>query len=474
MTMKIQVILLTLLMIMTAQLSAQRVTVPLCDKIEVVNAELEKQLGLFSEYEEFQQALLYREGDNQYILEIIYKSNDILQVERKPMTEAEMTAFCDRINQSERIQEIINTNHEGRQEFLISSTISGLGLYAWGLPQALNIEETRPFIATYMLVGGSSFYVPFLATKNKDITKPMARSYSIGTVTGTGHGFLLYNIMQTYDVYDPLTGYDYDKRNRRLFVPMALSLGESFGLMALTKKHNLSLSNLGMITTGSVWGAGYGASIGNFFTNETSDYERDSRVVSYSTLLGSGMGMYAGHLIHSKIPNITVGDMIVANSYGVLGALYASTITDLALDFNDYNDTKILLGSATITSAAGIYYGLHRGKNFNYTPAEGAYVGLSEIAGGLIGIGFGYLLTDGLESETALVSASLGASTGIFLIDRFLRTRSVNTTTSIGNFNFGFNPIGIANAFDKSERPTTMEYLQRSTDNYIFRIGVTF
>lgn len=474
MTMKIQAILFTFLMTMAFQLSAQRVTVPLCDKIEVVNIEMEKQLGLFPEYEDFQQALMYKEGDNQFVLEIIYKSNNILQVERKPMTEAEMTIFCERINQSERIQQIINTNQEGRQEFLISSTISGLGLYAWALPTALNIEESRPFIATYMLVGGGSFYVPFLATKNKEITKPMARSYSIGTVTGTGHGFLLYNLMNSYDVYDPINGYDYDKRNRRLFVPMALSLGEGFGLMALTQKHNLSLSNLGMITTGSVWGAGYGTSIGNLFTKETKDYKVNARLVSYSALFGSGLGMYAGHLIHSKIPNMTVGDMIVANSYGVLGALYAATITDLALDFNYYNDTKILFGSMTAASAAGITYGLRRGMSYNYTPAEGAYVGLSEIAGGLVGIGFGYLLTDGLESETALISASLGASAGIFLIDRYLRTRSLNTSTSIGHFNFGLNPMGIANAFDTSEKPTTMEYLQRSTDNYIIRIGVTF
>ncbi len=470
----IRLFILTIFTTFTFQVFAQQTVVPLCDKIEVVNVELEKKLQLFTEYEGFQQALLYKESDDLFVLEIIYKPNDVFQVERKPMTKAELATFCERINQSDKIQEILSINQNGRQEYLISSTVSGLGLYAWALPRALNIQNERPFIATYMLVGGGSFYVPYLATKNQEITKPMARSYSIGTVTGTGHGFLIYNLMNLNDVYDPMTGYDYDKRQRRLFVPMAFSLGESFGMMALTKKHDLSLSNLGMITTGSVWGAGYGASFGNFFTNENSDYKEDSRRVTYGTLIGSGLGMYAGHYIHSKIPDMTVGDMIVANAYGTLGALYAATITDLALDFNDYNDSKILLGSMTATSAAGIAYGLSRGKGYNYKPAEGAYIGLSEIAGGLVGIGVGYLVTDNLESETALVSASLGASAGIFLIDRYLRTRNLNTSSSIGNINFGFNPMGVANAFDTSEKPTTIEYLQRSTDNYIVRIGVTF
>ena len=470
----IRLFILTIFTTFTFQVSAQQTVVPLCDKIEVVNVELEKKLQLFTEYEGFQQALLYKESDDLFVLEIIYKPNDVFQVERKPMTKAELATFCERINQSDKIQEILSINQNGRQEYLISSTVSGLGLYAWALPRALNIENERPFIATYMLVGGGSFYVPFLATKNQEITKPMARSYSIGTVTGTGHGFLIYNLMNLNDVYDPMTGYNYEKRQRRLFVPMIFSLGESFGMMALTKKHDLSLSNLGMITTGSVWGAGYGASFGNFFTSENSDYKADSRRVTYGTLIGSGLGMYAGHYIHSKIPDMTVGDMIVANAYGTLGALYAATITDLALDFNDYNDSKILLGSMTATSAAGIAYGLSRGKGYNYTPAEGAYIGLSEIAGGLVGIGVGYLVTNNLESETALVSASLGASAGIFLIDRYLRTRNLNTSSSIGNINFGFNPMGVANAFDTSEKPTTIEYLQRSTDNYIVRIGVTF
>lgn len=474
----IKLIVLTFLTTLTFQIFAQQTTVPLCDKIEVVDVELEKKLQIFTEYEGFQQALLYKENDDLFVLEIIYKPNDIFQVERKPMTKAELETFCERINQSDKIQEILSINQNGRQEYLISSTVSGLGLYAWALPRALNIEEERPFIATYMLVGGSSFYAPFLLTKNKEITKPMARSYSIGTVTGTGHGFLVYNLMQLNDEYDPINGYDYEKRNRRLFVPMAFSLAESFGMMALTKKHNLSLSNIGMITTGSVWGAGYGASFGNFFTKEndgTSDYyDQNNRKVSYGALIGSGLGMYAGHYIHTKTPNMTVGDMIVANAYGTLGALYAATITDLALEFDSNNDSKILLGSMTATSAVGIAYGLNRGKNYNYTPAEGAYIGLSEIAGGLIGVGLGYLITDDLESETALVSASIGASAGIFLIDRYLRTRNLNTETSIGSFNFGFNPMGISNAFDKSEKPNTLEYYQRSTDNYIVRIGMTF
>ena len=81
MTMKIQAILFTFLMTMAFQLSAQRVTVPLCDKIEVVNIEMEKQLGLFPEYEDFQQALMYKEGDNLFVLEIIYKSNNIFQID---------------------------------------------------------------------------------------------------------------------------------------------------------------------------------------------------------------------------------------------------------------------------------------------------------------------------------------------------------------------------------------------------------
>ena len=52
-------LLLIILIGISNQLSAQQTTIPLCDKIEVVNAELEQKLNLFTEYDGFQQALLY-------------------------------------------------------------------------------------------------------------------------------------------------------------------------------------------------------------------------------------------------------------------------------------------------------------------------------------------------------------------------------------------------------------------------------
>jgi hypothetical protein len=46
--------------------------------------------------------------------------------------------------------------------------------------------------------------------------------------------------------------------------------------------------------------------------------------------------------------------------------------------------------------------------------------------------------------------------------------------TSIGNFDFGFNPMGIANAFEEDNSVKSLEYYQRSMNNYIVRAAVTF
>jgi len=449
----------------------QKTTVPLCNKIEIVNADLEKKLNLFSEYEGFQQALLFKENDDLYILEIIYKPKEVFQVERKPLTKVELDAFCEKINQSENIENVLSLDQNGRTEFLISSTISGLGFYAWVTPIALQIENGRPRIATYMLIGGSSFFVPFLATKNRKVTTSMARAYSIGTGTGIGHGLILRNLMELNN--EP--PYDYAKSDRRLLISAVMGMGEGLGLMALANKYDLSVSNVSMIATGGVWGAGWGAATGSLFLSQNDDNDAEIRKTNIPALIGSGAGMYLGHKVFQKMPNMTNGDILVTNAYTILGGVASATIVDLAVDFNNDNDVKFLMGSMTAATIGGMAYGLYRTSDYDYTTSEGAYIGLSEIAGGLLGIGIGYLvMADNFESETALVSATVGATAGLLLVDSYIRKRSLKVNTSIGNFDFGFNPIGIANAFDEDKTVENLEYYQRSANNYIIRAAMTF
>jgi hypothetical protein len=449
----------------------QKTTVPLCNKIEIVNADLEKKLNLFSEYEGFQQALLFKENDDLYILEIIYKPKEVFQVEQKALTKVELDAFCEKINQSENIENVLSLDQNGRTEFLISSTISGLGFYAWVTPIALQIENGRPRIATYMLIGGSSFFVPFLATKNRKVTTSMARAYSIGTGTGIGHGLILRNLMELNN--EP--PYDYAKSDRRLLISAVMGMGEGLGLMALANKYDLSVSNVSMIATGGVWGAGWGAATGSLFLSQNDDNDAEIRKTNIPALIGSGAGMYLGHKVFQKMPNMTNGDILVTNAYTILGGVASATIVDLAVDFNNDNDVKFLMGSMTAATIGGMAYGLYRTSDYDYTTSEGAYIGLSEIAGGLLGIGIGYLvMADNFESETALVSATVGATAGLLLVDSYIRKRSLKVNTSIGNFDFGFNPIGIANAFDEDKTVKNLEYYQRSANNYIIRAAMTF
>jgi hypothetical protein len=449
----------------------QKTTVPLCNKIEIVNADLEKKLNLFSEYEGFQQALLFKENDDLYILEIIYKPKEVFQVEQKPLTKVELDAFCEKINQSENIENVLSLDQNGRTEFLISSTISGLGFYAWVTPIALQIENGRPRIATYMLIGGSSFFVPFLATKNRKVTTSMARAYSIGTGTGIGHGLILRNLMELNN--EP--PYDYAKSDRRLLISAVMGMGEGLGLMALANKYDLSVSNVSMIATGGVWGAGWGAATGSLFLSQNDDNDAEIRKTNIPALIGSGAGMYLGHKVFQKMPNMTNGDILVTNAYTILGGVASATIVDLAVDFNNDNDVKFLMGSMTAATIGGMAYGLYRTSDYDYTTSEGAYIGLSEIAGGLLGIGIGYLvMADNFESETALVSATVGATAGLLLVDSYIRKRSLKVNTSIGNFDFGFNPMGIANAFDEDKTVKNLEYYQRSANNYIIRAAMTF
>jgi hypothetical protein len=458
-----------LLLAVSLNLKAQNEAVQLCGKLEIVDSKLAKKLDFFKNYEDFQQAMVFSNGDNAYIVEVIYKTDDKFYVDRKALTQAELDALCKNIDETGVNIVDSSIDQKGRQELLVSSTISGLGFYAWMTPLALNVENARSQVGVYMLVGGSSFFVPFFLTKDKEVTQGMARAYSIGTGTGVGHGFLIKNLVDNN--YEST---DWDARDRRFLIPMAFGLTESIGMMKLAEKYDLSVPNVSMIASGSVWGAGYGLTLGALTVNDDTEYPKGENRTSIMGLLGSGAGMYAGHKIYQKMPPMTNGDVLVMNAYGVMGATYAGMAADLAFDDFDSKEVKIMLSGMTAVSAAGLAYGLHRTKDYNYSTSEGAFIGLSEIAGGLLGIGVAYLISnEGLESETALVSASLGGSAGLFFMDNFLRNRNLNVNTSIGNVDFGFNPAGVANAFDKSEK--TLEDYQRNTNNsHILSAKITF
>ncbi len=466
---KMKFIVVLAFIVVSFHLYAQQTIVPLCDKLEFVSAGMEKKLQLFTEYEDFQQAMLYKDGDN-YILEIVYKDDEVFKIDRKAFTQVELDVFCEKINQSENLDKLLNLEQNGRTELLISSTVSGLAFYGLATPVALNIQNSRPAVATYMLVGGSSFFIPFLLTDDKKVTRSMARAYSIGTGTGIGHGLIIKNILSTSGKYT------YSQEDRQIIIPIATGLAESVTFTLLTNKYNLSVPNVGMIGTGGVWGSAWGASVGDLFTSSTEDYKSETAKISLGALLGSGAGMYLGHQVYKKTPNMTNGDVIVTNTFGILGGLYAATAIDLAIDINTKSDEKIILGSMTAASIGGMVYGLKHIKGYHYSTSEGAYVGLSEIAGGLLGMGVGYLVDRDFNSETALISASIGATGGLFIIDNYIRNRSLKINTSVGNYDFGFNPMGVVSAFDKNAdtAPKSLQYYQRSMNNYIIRASVKF
>jgi hypothetical protein len=454
-------LMLAIVVISSSNLFAQGEAISFCDKVEIIDADLEDKLNLFTEYEGFQQASISKEGTDKYILEIIYKPNKVTKVERKSFTQVELDAFCSKIIISKDLEKRMSINQDGRRELLISSTVSGLGFYGTVLPLALGIDDDRGVIASYLLIGGGSFFVPFLATRNKEVTKPMARAYSIGTGSGIGHGFLVAGLVATNSN---------DFESGLLLIPVAMGLGESIGFMAVTKKYDLSLPNVNMIASGSVWGAGWGGSLGLIGSNGNDN----GSIALSSTLIGSVAGMYLGHKVYNRTVDMTDGDVTVMNSYGTLGLLTGATLADLALDIGDDNGGKIFLGSITAASIGGMAYGLYRTKNFNYTAAEGAYIGLSEIAGGLVGLGVGFLIDSDFSSETIFVSSAVGATAGLLLVDNYIRKRSLKMNTSIGNLDFGFNPMGVSAAFEEENTVRDLEYYQRSTNNYIVRAGLTF
>ncbi len=445
---------LVLFICLTEISSAQEVQIPIDEesKIEYIDSKLEQKLGLFTEYTNFREARLFQVSDTSFVLEISYQPQEKLLKVRLPFSEEEVKNFQRKV--TERIKQKkpqVVLDQKGRTKLIVGTMALSLGYYGWAVPAALDVDDGKLAVALYMLTSGAGFYIPLSVTRNIPVTDGSTTLSLYGGTRGIVHGIFIANLFSKEPSEQGL-----------IASGMLVSIVETFAGFHIANRSNMSAGTSETIGVGGDFGIGLGlgtAYLANFFD------DNNGQRLSESILLGSGLGLLGGKVLADQQP-YTRGDAYVLSAAGLLGAYIPLAVVDISGTENE----KAYTASSMLGALVGLGLGhkLLQGKDF--TTGQGTLIRLSEVAGGLLGLGVAYLVSSEDEDNSVLylTSSSIGASCGFWLMYRSY-AQSARTSNKDSSLNINIKPEGLlALAMGKVISPAQKSPLPLLTVTYRF------
>jgi len=480
---------ITIIILLSLPIAAQEKQVPIFPEQEIttINRGYAKKMSFFTEYDGFVEARLFLTPEKTYALEIFYEVNDSLYKDRTILSAVEKDRYLEELLQQDAEQTADKTgsgtaasekasrkpvqllNQRGRPAMLVMNTIGGLGYYGYALPLTLQVEDEKAFVGLYMLAAGASFYIPYRITQRKDVSMAQASLNFYGISRGVMHGMFLGELLSKdpsindyYDFEDPANQDEWwnqqeylraeekyraalDRRESVLF-GMGM-VGSITGGIAGYKLADRWEYDGGSTSIFQMWGD-LGTISGLLLSDVFDFYDKRELNAAFGTAIATSfLGMTGGKLF-GDTRNYTLGDAIVYRSTVALTALPMITVVDY---FNPEDETAYTVaGLAGI--AAGGYLGWKATQNKNFSTSDGVFVALGELAGGLLGLGIGYLVAPDFESGILLTSATIGALGGYGLMYSSLNKNALVRNNRI-DLDLRLNPMGLL--MNQAERPFT-------------------
>ncbi len=402
------------------------------EKIRVIDQEMAKDAGLFLDYPNFSKAEVYEIDDSTFVLEVHYRRNEENYQERRIMDLAGKKQFVDSIHQ--RIQQkapAMVMNQGGRALMLTGSSVIGLSYYGISLPVILDVEgDTKTWLATYMLSAGASFALPYFLTRNTPVTKAQASMAFYGQTRGILHG-----ISASY-----LFNRNPDERFI-LGMGMLGSIGEAYGGYALARKWDYPVGSASILQMGGDFGIGAG-----FLFSDLFGFMEDgnSQAIFSTVFAGSAVGLYGGKFL-GDTRDYTLGDAVFFRSTVTLSNLLALTV----IDYFEPGKSQPYTAGTLISGAAGSFVAWKLLQDKDFDTGEGLLIALGEVAGGLIGLGTGYLLAPDEDRRHILfTSGAIGAGLGYGLLYHQFAKDALKRSSDI-NLSMHFQPTGLVSLFNK-------------------------
>jgi hypothetical protein len=293
----------------------------------------------------------------------------------------------------------LEDEEDGRAAFLSTTIVLGLN-YGWMVPLILDVDDAKAFVGLSLLTAGAAFTVPYLLTKDDEITRGMATLGSSGAAFGFAHGALAYLTVVGID----------DVETRPLLATMlGTSMVEGTLGYIFAKDQKMSAARALALSSGSLWGLGLTGGTNFLLTGEDTNPQ-----VAYGTmLLGSAAGAYAGFR-YEQARRPTDGDVSIVSYTGLLGG-YTALAPLLAADVEN---PRVIAGSLMGGALLGLAGGDHLLKGRDYTRSAAGVISLGSLAGGLLGAGGAFLVTpeDGETATWIVTGSAAGAIGGLVLM----------------------------------------------------------
>jgi hypothetical protein len=384
---------LFLFLIVASRASAQEVQVPFdtTTGLDLITAQTDHDLHIFSDVDGFGEARLYR-LDTTYTLEITHSDEGKSVRSHRKLSQIEVDTLRSHVRQQIDASHIL-VDQDGRSELITATTVAGL-YYGIALGYAADFNSDG-YVASELIGGGMGFFLPFALTAHSEVTRGEGLAATTGMSLGALHGLCI----------GLLT--DADERTNVGLAALA-SAGEMGAWYAIAKNNKLDAGYIAALNSGALFGAAQGVAIQGLF-EDFPDNDATTEHLGIAMLAGSAGGMAAMHYL-DKAQNFTEGDVTVVSTGGWLLPMDYWLIA-LAANIEPERYSSILISMAANVGGIAVGSALVHGRKLSR--AEGNYVALGTLAGGLIGAGFGVLSHD---AQAASIMTALGASAGYFIV----------------------------------------------------------
>lgn len=411
-------------------------------KIMEWDKKMEIDARIFSEVADFEKALLWR-SDTVYVLEINSghgRLRKLLALTGIDSLRARVDAFLSREGRAYVL------NQEGRGAYLLWQIPLSLGWYGPAVLMLTKPENGTTATGLYLTSAAATYFIPFMLTKNRQITSGQEHLSIACGFRGIMVGSLFCSILgvegeQVYSatmlatsISGQIAGYHYGRR--------------------FTKPQARVISNYA--TLGMVQLPLFSALIKDEYENEESFFKTQS----YYMLAGLAGGGYLGYrLAHNKPcsdgqPSIIAtagwaGLLAGTGIYFVMNGPYETGVYGGHNFEISSGEAKLATSMALLTSASGLYLAHKYTKGYTFSRGDGFIVMGSTAAGGLLGCGIGFLASPAGDVEnnkffqTVSGLSSLGLITG-YALGIYTIRNSTHKNLNCLDLNIESLPLGLA------------------------------
>ena len=284
-------------------------------------------------------------------------------------------------------------SRDGRYGFLIGTSLLGLGLYGPTLP-VLAGSSGKEAVGLYMIGAGTSFLVPYLLTRDVQVTWGMTDAWSYGSTRGALHGFFALAI-GTHDFGSKPT----------LGTLTLGSLAEGIGFTLWAREAHASAGLTNIIGKGGDFGMGFALAASSL---ALPDRDLTARWAGGTGLIGGAIGMGAGWY-YGTVRQPTWGDGEVLRAAGAVGA-YAALVP--AILANDGKNRQLDVALAIGGGIGGLIAGDRLLAGHHFSVGQGIITELSTLALAGGGAGLGYLISPSNDSHAQDKIIATGAILG--------------------------------------------------------------